>query len=241
MHPTRRVKSRLLIHFISMIMLVLIAAGSSQNWQILAGNITPYTPRQAVDKPIPLAPRFSGDLNSDGNLECLALVDQTLQITDCQSDVLWQSPSDRRVTEAQIGDLNRDGLDEAILLVWRPFKPWPVDKFMPYGGRIKEFHDQNGDSCQIILIGWARNDWRELWAGSALVSPVERLGVADLDGDGWQELAALERPYDTKQPNTDLTVWKWLGFGFTLIDRVKGSFYDLSIFRDSSQSWLVTQ
>lgn len=241
MHPFHTLISKALLIIASLMALFLSSEGESQQWQMLDGVL------QAVDghgrdrKSMRSQPLLSEDLNNDGRAECLILKEETAQITDCSSRIFWQSPSDWRVTEAQTGDLNRDGVDEAILLVWRAFRPWPVDNFLPNGGRIKEFHDQNGESCQIILIGWSRDDWRELWAGSALARPVEQLGVADLDGDGWQELAALERPYDTKRPNTDITVWKWLGFGFTLIDRVKGAFYDLSIFRDSSQNWLLTQ
>jgi hypothetical protein len=65
--------------------------------------------------------------------------------------------------------------------------------------------------------------------------------VADLDGDGWQELAALESPYDSTSSDNAITVWSWLGFGFTLTDRLDGSFYNLSIVTDGSTNWLMSQ
>lgn len=240
MRPTHVDKNRFLIIFTSLIALVLNAASNSQYWQIRDGKIQPLDTLQVSGKPTLAQPRLSGDLDSDGRLECLSLTEGTVQVTDCEADLLWQSPQDWRVTEAQIGDLNRDGLDEVILLVWRPFQPWPVDQFMPFGGMINDFHDKNGYSCQIILIGWARNAYRELWAGSPLVRPLSDTNVADLDGDGWQELAALESHYDSTTPDSAITVWSWLGFGFTLTDRLEGSFHELAIVTDFSNNWLIT-
>ena len=241
MHPDHKYISKIWIALFSLLALVLNVAGSSQNWQIQDGKISPLNLRKVVGMPTQKQPLRSGDLDQNGTLECLGLVDETVQVSDCGQAVLWQSPPDWRVTEAQIGDLNRDGLDEAILLVWRAYRPWPVDKFMPSGGRIKEFHDQKGESCQIILIGWSRGDWRELWAGSGLASPVEQLGVADLDGDGWQELAALEKPYDSSASEGELTVWRWLGFGFSLMDRLEGTIQQVTVVNDGSLNWLVTK
>lgn len=235
------VTKKILILITSLIALTLNAAGNSRYWQLSDGKIQPLDTRQYSGKLTSIQPRLSGDMNSDGKIECLALAEGTLQITNCGETLLWQSPDKWRVTEAQIGDLNRDGVDEAILLVWRPFKPWPVDQFMPSGGRIDAFHDKNGDSCQVILIGWSRNAWRELWAGSALIRPVSHLSVADLDGDKWSELAALESLYDSTTPGNALTIWSWLGFGFTLIDRIESSFQQLSIVSDGPSNWLFTK
>ena len=97
--------------------------------------------------------------------------------------------------QAQISDLNRDGGPEATLLVWRPFQPWPVDQWLPHGGRIESFHDDQGNSCHIILIGWRGSAYGELWAGSALAGPVRSFAAADLNGDGSQELLTLEGSY----------------------------------------------
>lgn len=239
MRPTHLTTSKALIIFTSVVVLVLNAAGNSQYWQLIDGKIQPLDIVQAVGKPVLRMPRLIGDLNDDEKSECLVLTEHKAQITDCKAGILWQSPPTWRILESQIGDLNRDGADEAILLVWRPFQPWPVDRFMPSGGRIDSFHDAKGDSCQIILIGWARNAWREVWAGSALIRPIWQVNAADLDGDGWQELSALESPYDSTAPANALTVWGWLGFGFTLIDRLEGTFQELSIVSDVSNSWLV--
>ena len=186
-------------------------------------------------------PVLSADLDGDGKPECLMLNSERLQITDCHGKTFWQSPAGWQVKQAQIGDLNRDGKPEAELLVWRPFQPWPIDKFLPAGGRIANFHNQAGLSCHVILIGWVRGGYNEVWAGSALIRPVSQLHVLDLDGDGWQEMVALEGQYDQKEPGGDLTIWKWNGFGFTLADQVKQNFQALQVINVDSQKWVIVQ
>ncbi len=164
-----------------------------------------------------------------------------LQITDCERQILWQSPSEWSVSEAQITDLNHDGINEVVLLVWRAFQPWPVDKILPHGGRIESHQNHEGQSCQLILIGWQRDDYREIWAGSALANPISNVMAADLDGDGLVELAALEYDYDAKQKGGQLTIWRWIGFGFSLLDRSESRWERLTIMGDGIHYWLFTR
>ena len=188
-----------------------------------------------------LETRQTVDLDSDGKAECVNLTNGVLRITDCESMTFWQSPETWHVKEAMVGDLNRDDRPEVDLLVWRPFAAWPIDKFVPSGGRIKDFHDARGMSCHVILIGWVRGGYNELWAGSSLIRPVEQLFPADLDGVGYQELAALEGQYDSTQTGGDLTVWKWNGFGFFLADEVQQNYRYLKIIGTDSEKWILVQ
>ena len=110
---------------------------------------------------IAIRPVARADFTRDGSQESLLLDSGRLTIL-ARGQSVWQSPAAWTVIQAAITDLNHDGIPEATLLVWRPFRPWPVDQWLPYGGRIADFHDAAGDSCQIILIGW-RNALAQFW------------------------------------------------------------------------------
>jgi hypothetical protein len=183
----------------------------------------------------------SADFNQDGQAECLKLTQERGQITDCQGQVLWSSPEGWQVKQIQVGDLNRDGVPEAVLLVWRPFKSWPIDSFLPSGGRIQEFHDRDQMSCHVILIGWMRDGYNELWAGSALIQPVTQLRLVDLDGDGEQEMVALEEDYDHPEKGGYLTIWHWEGFGFSLAAQDRHRYFQVQVMQNDGKEWIVAQ
>jgi hypothetical protein len=137
----------------------------------------------------------------------------------------WTSPDTWQVQQAAWTDLNHDGHPEATLLVRRPFEPWPVDRLLPHGGRIQFHQDAEGMSSHIIMIGWKKDHWGEVWAGSALARPVRQFEVTDLDHDGKQELVVLEGNYGNGIPILagSLAVWQWDGFGFELVSRIEKS------------------
>lgn len=241
MIPTRSRNSNFLIVILSLLALILITASSSSYWQLLGGKLVPAAIQKVGLPQTFLKPKLAGDLDSDGDMECLVISGESLQITNCVSKILWETPADWRVTEAQMGDMNHDGVDEAVLLVWRPFRPWPADRFMPYGGRIENHQNLEGQSCQVILIGWQKGAYKEIWAGSALANPISNVQIADLDGDGLLELAALENDYDSKQKGGRLTVWRWIGFGFSLLDRSESRWERLTIMGDGVHHYLFTR
>jgi hypothetical protein len=187
-----------------------------------------------------IEPPAQADFSHEGMPGRLALAKGRLTIYSGGGPV-WESPAGWTVVQAQITDLNQDGIPEAALLVWRPFRPWTVDRWLPHGGRIAGFHDNNGNSCQIILIGWRGRAYGELWAGSALAEPVKSFAVADLDGDNAQELVTLEGNYaDSRSaPARALKVWEWNGFGFTVVSKVEGSFDKLALIKDNSGRVLI--
>ena len=160
---------------------------------------------------------------------------------DDSNESLWHSPEDWQVMEAFISDLNMDGKEELSLLIWRPFRPWPVDRFLPSGGRIAGFHDRNDMSCHLILIGLKNGKVRELWAGSALVDPIRNLRAVDLDGDGFQEMVALEYQYNSDPGQASITVWSWNGFGFSLDTRQEGNFNSLFVLESEGNKVIVAQ
>lgn len=172
-----------------------------------------------------LAVQTSADFDQDDAPETLALTGDRATI-QTDSQIRWQSPQAWQVVQARVTDLNRDGLSEATLLVWRPFKPWPVDTWLPNGGRIDGFHDSKGMSCHIILIGWKQGSFREIWAGSAMADPVKSFAAADLTGNGPQYLVTLEGKYDDppSAPAGRLKVWEWNGFGFTIVNELEDAY-----------------
>ena len=188
-----------------------------------------------------LTPGRAADMNRDGVLEEIHWQAGKILLQQA-GDTLWASPNNWQVHAAGLADLNWDGELELVLLVWRPWQPWPVDRVLPSGGRITDFQNQAGQSCHLILIGWRGNKFGERWAGSAMADPITRFAVADLDGDGKEELAALEGSYTDppEGPARSLTIWGWNGFGFTLVDRQPGNFHHLAAYKGEAGFFLMT-
>ncbi len=126
------------------------------------------------------------------------------------------TPSDWHITAAVLADATNDGAPEWVLLVWRPWRDWPIQRWVPAPSLITGFHDAAGDSCHLILLD--PQGGREIWAGSALPTPLLALAVGDVDGDDRSEVVTLEGDYATGRagPATHVDVWRWNGFGFTL-------------------------
>jgi len=180
------------------------------------------------------------DFDRDGTPETIVLTSGQASI-QTGVNIRWQSPKAWDVRQAIIADLNRDNLPELVLLVWRRFKPWPVDAWLPNAGRIQNFHNSAGLSCHIILIGWYQNSFRERWAGSALAEPVKTLASAELAGNGKQFLVTLEASYEDpiSAPARNLKVWEWNGFGFSLVNKIDGNFSQLVIARAKNEPALI--
>ncbi|MPM51065.1 hypothetical protein SDC9_97811 [bioreactor metagenome] len=225
----------------SLLLVLLLPANQRTVWQVQDQKLLSVAGNFDGQKGTVVVPVMRSDLNQDGRDECLQLQAGVASIQDCFGKTLWQSPAVWQVKEAQITDLNRDGEPEVMLLVWRPFTPWPIDQDDPSGGRIKDFHNRDNESCHVILIHWARGNYNELWAGSALVRPVSQVHIADVDGDGWQELVALEGYYDSPFKGGSLTVWRWRGFGFVLEDEVNKFYQTVSVDQENGTNWIVTQ
>jgi hypothetical protein len=222
-HPIRP-----LLTLCSLLLLALHSPPRLQAWRFEEERLHPAAPSAPL-VPMPAPP---ADLDGDGQDETLSLQDGRAVIAR-RSQVLWQSPAAWQVVQVGLADLNRDRTPEAVLLLWRPFQPWPVDAHLPHPGRIAGFHDQRGMSCHLILIGWQQGEYRERWAGSALAEPLVAFLPVDLDGDGYPELAAIENFYDDPAflPGRAVAVWQWNGFGFSLLDRRRGAFSALSAAR----------
>lgn len=214
-----------------------ISPSQLRAWALGPGGLIP-TP-VFIDS-VPIEAVTQADFNRDGTPEKLSLMDGSAVITSA-GQVVWKSPPTWQVLQAAITDLNHDGALEAALLVWRPFSPWPVDQWLPHGGRIAAFHDAAGYSCHLIMIGWQDGVYREMWAGSALAEPVKSFSVADLNGNGRQELVTLEGPYTDSRsaPAHALKTWEWNGFGFSVVYKIDGIFSKMAIVRSGDGHILI--
>jgi len=189
---------------------------------------------------VPIKAPIEADLNHEGSAEKLALVQGRLTIFSGGQSV-WQSPAGWTVVQAEFTELNKDGTPEVTLLVWRPFRPWPVDQWLPHAGRIASFQDAEGNSCQIILIGWRGHEYGEIWAGSALAEPVKSFATADLNADNIQELVTLEGSYgdSPSAPAHTLKVWGWNGFWFSVVSVMEGIFHKLALVQANAGRILI--
>lgn len=217
--------------------MTLVSPAQMQSWQLVDASLREVRVPAGIQ---PVLTATSADFNGDGKAETLVLADGRAVIQS-GNQVLWQSSQAWQVQQALISDLNQDEHPEAVLLVWRPFQPWPVDAWLPHGGRIDSFHDSSGRSCHIILIGWYKDSFRERWAGSALAEPVKSFAAADLTGSGEQFLVTLEAQYNDppSTPARYLKVWEWNGFGFSLVSTVEGPFSQMAIVQAQNGQMLI--
>jgi hypothetical protein len=223
--------------FVSIGMLVQISPAPLRAWDLEeAGLVRVSIPTKMAS----IAPGTQTDFDGDGRMETLSLTNGKATLLS-QSNTVWESPQGWQVIQAEITDLDHDGAPEVALLVWRPFQPWPVDRWLPNGGRIADFHDAAGYSCHIILIGRVHGDYQEVWAGSALAEPVRAFAAADLKRDGTQELITLESTYNDPRsaPARILKVWEWNSFGFTVVSTIEGTFSKMVLVQASDGRILI--
>jgi len=183
-----------------------------------------------------VTPATQADLDGNGILEKVILKNGHASLKT-NGITVWESPPDWQVKQALISDLNHDDQAELTLLIQRPYRPWPVDQWLPYGGRIADFQDSSGMSCHIILIGWKDGRYKEIWAGSSMSQPALVIGVADLNQDGRVELITMEGTYNDKSifPGKAFKLWEWNGFGFSLLSSLPGEFNNFMIFKSQSE------
>lgn len=228
----------ILLAMIALGALLQVSPAREQAWQLDASRLQ-AGPVPA--RPIPFLTPNQADFKGDGTLETLSLTGGRARLLIGQ-EVTWQSPPEWQVSQALISDLVHSGRPQAVLLVWRPMRPWPVDQWLPHGGRIQSFHDHSGQSCQLILIGWRRDAFTEIWAGSALADPILAIAAADLDGSGQDKLVTLEGAYADPRnaPAHDLKVWEWNGFGFSAVDSIQRTITAMALVKDENgRIWIL--
>jgi len=146
------------------------------------------------------------DLTGDGVTEQVRLEEKQV-IVYCDGVEVWRGLPEWRVVDLALGDPNDDGRSELLLALCKPDAAG-VPRSHPF------------------IIGYREGAYRILWGGSAVADPIREVELGDVDGDGVQELMVLEERGD----DCAVTVWRWHGWGFSLMWRSPpGRYRDLAL------------
>lgn len=145
------------------------------------------------------------DLNGNGIPETVRLENGRVFVYE-GNRLGWESPPEWKVLDVALGDPNDDGRGEIVLVLRKP--------------------DKNGNlTSHPFVIGYRGGIYRQLWGGSAVAIPIQEVELADVDGDGKQELIVMEEQEDEMKT---IAVWRWNDWVFNLIWRSSpGRFVDL--------------
>lgn len=171
-----------------------------------AGRYVYYARKPLLEARLVKNRRF--DLDGDGTYEDYSLQNGELKIVK-GSQIIWQSQDDWWVDDFFLGDADNDGVSELSLLVWKsgsfgPHKPfWITQEDMS----IKN---------HLFIFKLAGGVIKPVWQSSNLDRPNYEAALADLDGDGKNELIVTEGDYaDPKM--REAGVWRWNGWGFSKV------------------------
>jgi len=139
-----------------------------------------------------------------------------------------------KITDSALADVTGDGREELVLVVWRPWRDWPIMRWHEGVSPITSFRDENNMSCHLIVLDPDTGD--EIWAGSALPFPIRDMAAGDLDGDGVSEVAAIRGEYNKewrggwRERSRFVDIWEWEDMGFVIKwGSIPGRFTRLSI------------
>ena len=108
-----------------------------------------------------------------------------------------------------LGDSDNNSIPELNLLVWKagsfgPHKPFWVTE--------EDYSVKN----HLFIFKLVEGVIKPVWQSSNLDRPNYEAGLADLDGDGTNELVVVEGEYDDPGVR-EAGVWRWNGWGFSKI------------------------
>ncbi|MEJ5311440.1 MAG: hypothetical protein WHX52_16890 [Anaerolineae bacterium] len=148
------------------------------------------------------------DLTGDGVPETILRQGESLLVL--QDDVeIWRSDPAWRVVDVALGDPNDDGRYEILAALWKP-------------------DDAGVLTSHPFIIAHRGGTVKVIWGGSAVTHGIHEIALADVDGDGVEELLVLESAQPGDGPDATkrtLSVWDWHGWGFTLRWRSEPGWY----------------
>jgi poly-gamma-glutamate capsule biosynthesis protein CapA/YwtB (metallophosphatase superfamily) len=134
------------------------------------------------------------DLTGDGEPEIVRLKDHAASIYQ-DGKLAWQSPPEWQVRDVALGDPNDDGRFEALLALDKP-------------------DNQGAIRSHPFIFGYRGGIYRQVWGGSAVSENILEVELADVTGDGVQDLLVLDEV--AGQGMQTVGVWEWNGWGFNL-------------------------
>ena len=139
------------------------------------------------------------DLDGDGAQEALVAVGEAHDVRVSVADVdVYASPDEWRVFDAHVCDLDGDGADELVFLVWKQGSYGPYRPFWESGA-------DDAWSLHVFVYGMRAGKIAPIWMSSALGSYFAREWM---EPDGTLVLEA---------PDGGLTSWRWGSWGFKLV------------------------
>lgn len=137
------------------------------------------------------------DINQDGTDEKITLCDQKITITE-DDNLLWESQEEWEVTDFLISDINKDGWEEILILLWKQGNY----------GEYTPFWEENDDefSQHIFIYQWKEQRLKPLWMSSGLKPRIKEWSMME---DG--------RIHIITDKDED-TMWIWGNWG---LERVK--------------------
>ena len=142
---------------------------------------------------------LSADLDGDGAQEALVAVGEAHDVRVSVAGVdVYASPDEWRVFDAHVCDLDGDGADELVFLVWKQGSYGPYRPFWESGA-------DDAWSQHVFVYGMRAGKIAPIWMSSALGSYFAREWM---EPDGTLVLEA---------PDGGLTSWRWGSWGFKLM------------------------
>lgn len=155
----------------------------------------------------------SRDLDRDGRMETIQITSKgdddghpmggdvmVLQSRNGRLEPVWKQ-GNLNPWKLQTADVDGDGRHEVVVGVW---KKSPRDPVM---------------ARRVFVYSWDGKRLAPKWLGSRLARRFDDFALADVNGDGWWELAALETVPDGKHR---VALYRWRSFGFDWIGCTPG-------------------
>jgi hypothetical protein len=161
--------------------------------------------------------RTLGDIDGDGIKEEYILVDHRLTVREGDK-YLWRSPSDWRIDNFALGDVDNDGTVNLVLTLWK------TGSF----GSVKPFWQTAEDTSyknHLFVYRLKNKAMKQVWCSSDLDRPIVSFTIRNVDGDGpslvveegkYRKMSGERYTLDTKAP-VRRAVWRWDEWGFRLV------------------------